>query len=91
VEHTLAWLVRSHGRAIREERRADFHPSEPAFLGRVATQIVNEIRNVNRVDLRLHQQAAGDDPVGVAFPSWSSFPLSRPQWVFLAQYSQVRL
>jgi GMP synthase (glutamine-hydrolysing) len=28
---------------------ADFYPFEPAFLGRVATRIVNEVRGVNRV------------------------------------------
>jgi GMP synthase (glutamine-hydrolysing) len=28
---------------------ADFFPFEPAFLGRVANRIVNEVRGVNRV------------------------------------------
>jgi GMP synthase (glutamine-hydrolysing) len=28
---------------------ADFYPFGPAFLGRVATRIVNEVRGVNRV------------------------------------------
>jgi GMP synthase (glutamine-hydrolysing) len=28
---------------------ADFYPFEPAFLGRVATRIINEVRGINRV------------------------------------------
>ena len=28
---------------------ADFYPFEPAFLGRVATRIVNEVKGINRV------------------------------------------
>ena len=28
---------------------ADFRPSDPAFLGRVATRIVNEVKGINRV------------------------------------------
>ena len=28
---------------------ADFRPFEPAFLGRVATRIVNEVRGINHV------------------------------------------
>ena len=28
---------------------ADFDPFEPAFLGRVATRIVNEVKGINRV------------------------------------------
>jgi GMP synthase (glutamine-hydrolysing) len=28
---------------------ADFYPFEPAFLGRVATRIINEVKGVNRV------------------------------------------
>lgn len=27
---------------------ADFYPFEPAFLGRVATRIVNEVKGINR-------------------------------------------
>src|SRR5262249_37960658 len=30
-------------------RTADFYPFEPAFLGRVATRIINEVRGINRV------------------------------------------
>ena len=28
---------------------ADLYPFEPAFLGRVATRIVNEVKGINRV------------------------------------------
>lgn len=28
---------------------AGFHPLAPAFLGRVATRIVNEVKGINRV------------------------------------------
>ena len=28
---------------------ADFYPFDPAFLGRVATRIVNEVKGINRV------------------------------------------
>ncbi len=28
---------------------ADFYPFEPAFLGSVATRIVNEVKGINRV------------------------------------------
>jgi GMP synthase (glutamine-hydrolysing) len=45
----LAWFVRLLGLAARDERRADFYSFEPAFLGRVATRIVNEVRGVNRI------------------------------------------
>jgi GMP synthase PP-ATPase subunit len=38
-----------HGLAIRDVRRINSYPFEPAFLGRVATRIVNEVRGVNRV------------------------------------------
>jgi len=28
---------------------ADFYPFEPAFMGRVATRIINEVKGINRV------------------------------------------
>ena len=49
MEHTLPWLVRLHGLAIHDERRAEAYPFEPALLGCAATRIVNEIRTINRV------------------------------------------
>ncbi len=45
---------------------ADFYPFEPAFLGRVATRIINEVRGINRVVYDFTSQAAGDDRVGVS-------------------------
>ncbi len=45
----MARFIRCHRRAIRDERRADADPFEPAFPGRVATRIVNEVQDVNRV------------------------------------------
>ena len=44
---------------------ADFYPFEPAFLGRVATRIINEVRGINRVVYDYTVKAAGDDRVGV--------------------------
>jgi hypothetical protein len=45
---------------------ADFYPFNAAFLGTVATRIINEVKGVNRVvGLRRDEQAAGDDRVGV--------------------------
>ena len=43
---------------------ADFYPFDMAFIGRVATRIVNEVKGVNRV-VYDDEQAAGDDRVGV--------------------------
>ena len=45
---------------------ADFYPFDPAFLGRVATRIVNEVKGINRVVYDFTSQAAGDDRVGVS-------------------------
>ena len=44
---------------------ADFYPFDMAFLGRVATRIINEVKGVNRVVYDVTQQAARDDRVGV--------------------------
>ena len=35
-------------------------------LAKISTRITNEVREVNRVDPRRHEQAAGHDRVGVA-------------------------
>jgi hypothetical protein len=43
----------------------DFYPFEPAFLGRVATRIINEVRGINRVVYGYTSKAAGDDRMGV--------------------------
>ena len=40
---------------------ADFYPFDMAFLGRVATRIINEVKGVNRVVYDVTQQAAGHD------------------------------
>ena len=32
---------------MRHGMTADFHPFEPAFMGRVATRIVNEVKGIN--------------------------------------------
>ena len=34
---------------MRRGMTADFQPFEPAFMGRVATRIVNEVKGINRV------------------------------------------
>ena len=44
---------------------ADFYPFDMAFLGRAATRIINEVKGINRVDLRRDVEAARDDRVGV--------------------------
>ena len=44
---------------------ADFYPFDMAFLGRVATRIINEVKGINRVVYDITSQAAGDDRVGV--------------------------
>ena len=40
---------------------ADHYPFDHAFLGRVASRIINECRGVNRVNVRHHEQAIGND------------------------------
>ena len=44
---------------------ADIYPFDAAFLSRVATRIVNEVRGHQPGGLRLYVEAAGDDRVGV--------------------------
>ena len=44
---------------------ADYYPFEHAFLGRVASRIINEVPRHQPRDVRHHEQAAGDDRVGV--------------------------
>jgi len=44
---------------------ADWFPFDAGFLANVSTRIINEIRDVNRVDLRHHLETARDDRVGV--------------------------
>jgi GMP synthase (glutamine-hydrolysing) len=39
---------------------ADIYPFDAAFLSRVATRIINEVKGINRVVYGLHQQAAGE-------------------------------
>ena len=45
---------------------ADIYPFEAAFLSRVATRIINEVKGINRVVYDYHLEAAGDDRVGVS-------------------------
>ena len=44
---------------------ADWAPLPHELLARVSNRIINEVRGINRVDLRHLLQAAGDDRVGV--------------------------
>jgi hypothetical protein len=44
---------------------ADFYPFDMAFIGRVATRIINEVKGINRVTYDITSKAAGDDRVGV--------------------------
>ena len=44
---------------------ADFYPFDMAFLGHVATRIINEVKGVNRVVYDVTSEAARDDRVGV--------------------------
>jgi hypothetical protein len=44
---------------------ADFYPFDIAFLGRVATRIINEVKGHQPRHLRHHLEAARDDRVGV--------------------------
>ena len=44
---------------------ADYYPFEHAFLARIATRIVNEVRGINRVVYDMTSQAARHDRVGV--------------------------
>ena len=44
---------------------ADFYPFDMAFLGRVATRIINEVQGHQPRAYDITSQAAGDDRVGV--------------------------
>jgi GMP synthase C terminal domain len=44
---------------------ADFYPFEMAFIGKVATRIINEVKGVNRVVYDVTSKPPGDDRVGV--------------------------
>ena len=44
---------------------ADWAPLPHDLLAKVSSRIINEVRGINRVDLRHLQQAARDDRVGV--------------------------
>ena len=48
---------------------ADVYPFDAAFLSRVATRIVNEVKGINRVVYDYTSEAAGHDRVGVSLPS----------------------
>ena len=54
-------------RAVNLHRRMTptIYPFDSAFLARVATRIVNEVRGYQPGVLRLHVEAAGNDRMGV--------------------------
>ena len=60
--------------ALRAVQTSDFMTADwaelpYALLKKVSSRIINEVRGINRVDLRRVQQAAGDDRVGVSSPA----------------------
>ena len=44
---------------------ADYSPFDHAFLGRVASRIINEVRGINRVTYGITSKPPGDDRVRV--------------------------
>ena len=71
--------------ALRAVQTSDFMTADwaelpYALLKKVSSRIINEVRGINRVDLRRLEQAAGDDRVGMSphrpavFPSVPSQP-----------------
>ena len=58
--------------ALRAVNTSDFMTADWAripydVLDRISVRIVNEVRGINRIVLRHHQQTPGNDRVGVSF------------------------
>ncbi|MCB1991007.1 MAG: GMP synthase (glutamine-hydrolyzing), partial [Geminicoccaceae bacterium] len=56
---TYEWVAALRAVTSTDGMTADVYPFEPAFLGRVATRIVNEVKGINRVTYDITSKPPG--------------------------------